>query len=61
MKISNYLKRKFSSKMEATLSPVVNKLMQACHEVARQNGCNLTCEEFANQVRDLLKEGESNE
>lgn len=58
MKISNYLKKKLASKMEANLSPLVNKLMQACHEVARQNGCNLSCEEFANQVRDLLKEGE---
>lgn len=58
MKISNFLKRKVASKLEANLTPVVNKLMQACHEVARLNGCNLTCEEFANQVRDLLKEGD---
>ena len=58
MKITNYLKRKVASKMEASLTPVVNKLMHACHDVASQNGCNLTCEEFANKVRDLLKEGE---
>lgn len=61
MKVSNFLKKKVASKMEATLSPVVNRLMQACHEVARLNGCNLTCEEFACQVRDLLKESENNE
>lgn len=56
-KFTQKFKEKIASKLEAKFSPIITRIVHASHQVAINNGCKLTCEEFAIQVRDILKEG----